>query len=237
MIMQAVLVWLGDGHLQFAELTAKSAATEIGRSANATIVLKHETVSRKHATVTMKDGVFLIENFSKANPTKLNDFVIDRAVPLSDGDVAVLGDARLAFYDLAKGGRTSGPVCSHCSRENMLDDKKCWYCGTFLASAGTLLIERRSAVCHVLSATGTRVDLRAGEVVAMYEGRPAEVRSADMRPEGHFAAIVVRDEEPTLSPAPEASITVNGEPNQDGRILRTGDELRAWDQHLLIIVP
>ena len=234
---QAVLVWLEDDRLRFAELTAKSAATQIGRSPKSTVVLNHKTVSRNHATVTIRDGVFLIENFSSTNPTKLNDFVIDRAVPLSDGDIALLGEVRLAFYDLAKGSRTSGPMRSHCSRENMLGDKKCWHCGTLLASAGTLLIERRSAVCHVLSAAGARVDLRAGELVVMYEGRAAEALSADEHPEGHSAAIVLRDGKPTLSLAPDTSIKVNGEPDQDGKILRTGDELRAWDQRLLIIVP
>ena len=234
---EAVLVWLVDDHLQFAELAATPAVTQVGRSPDATVVLNHKTISRNHATITMRNGVFLIENHSSANPTKLNDVVFDRAVPLSDGDIAVLGDVRLAFYDLAEGSRTSGYVCSHCSRENTLDVKKCWYCGTFLSSAGTLLIERRSAICHVLSAAATRVDLHTGEIFVLYDGRPSEVLSADVLPKGRFAAVVIRDGKPTLDLAPDTSATLNGELNQDGRILQTGDELRAWDESFLIIVP
>ena len=235
-MVRAALVWPEGEHLRTADLE-EARNTTIGRTSGSSIVVDDKTVSRTHAEVRLEEGTFVIENRSSTNPTKVNDQAIDRPVPLSDGDVAELGSVRLAFHDLASADRTSGPICSHCSRENMASDTKCWYCGTFLVNAATVIIQRRTAVCRIASAAGGHYDLHAGEAFVVHPDGRSEIVPEAALPDGAAAVVGLQDDQPVVtSVADGASITVNSEALAAAKTPRTGDELRTSTEHLVFIL-
>jgi pSer/pThr/pTyr-binding forkhead associated (FHA) protein len=69
----------------------------LGRAADASLRVKHATVSRNHARVVIsQDGkTAFLEHAAGANGTRLNGRPIDKAEPLSDGDEIGIGEVSL----------------------------------------------------------------------------------------------------------------------------------------------
>ena len=79
----------------------------IGRdSSSVQLALPDATVSRTHARLICQDGVVMLENVSATNKTAVNGRFIDRPVPLSTGDQAILGSCKLFFEILPCGEET-----------------------------------------------------------------------------------------------------------------------------------
>lgn len=57
------------------------------------------TVSRRHATLLYRDGIWTIANLSETNPIRVNGTELQSsdAVPLADGDMVEMGDLVLRF--------------------------------------------------------------------------------------------------------------------------------------------
>ena len=72
--------------------------TTIGRSPDCGIFLDDVTVSRKHAVVSERDGVFLVEDQGSLNGTFVNRKRVESA-QLEDGDELQIGKYRLTFLD------------------------------------------------------------------------------------------------------------------------------------------
>jgi two-component system cell cycle response regulator len=68
----------------------------LGRSAEATIALDAESVSRRHARVTWGDGEFELEDLGSTNGSFVNDRRIDRC-RLANGDILRIGGVILKF--------------------------------------------------------------------------------------------------------------------------------------------
>ena len=72
--------------------------TTIGRSPDCGIFLDDVTVSRKHAVLLQRDGVFTIEDQGSLNGTFVNRKRVESA-ELSDGDEVQIGKYRLTFLN------------------------------------------------------------------------------------------------------------------------------------------
>ena len=69
----------------------------VGRSRDCDIVLADPNVSRRHAELGMKEGVWMVRDLGSTNGVRVNDGVIAAAQPLSPGDRIKLGTAELVF--------------------------------------------------------------------------------------------------------------------------------------------
>lgn len=84
----------GDG-----ERVALDPATPItlGRSRENAVVLTDASVSREHARIAFRDGAWWAEDMGSKNGTKVNGRRIEKATPLTPGDVLQLGNFQVAF--------------------------------------------------------------------------------------------------------------------------------------------
>lgn len=65
---------------------AEGATATIGRLADNDICVPEQHVSRNHAVITSRSGVFVIDDAGSANGTWVNDTQIDQPFPLASGD-------------------------------------------------------------------------------------------------------------------------------------------------------
>ena len=84
----------GDVH---EHVLTEGATATIGRSANNDICVPDRHVSRQHAVITYRDGIFMISDLESANGTFVNDQQIAEAFPLFSGDVVRLFMPTLTF--------------------------------------------------------------------------------------------------------------------------------------------
>ncbi|HEX7500859.1 MAG TPA: FHA domain-containing protein [Polyangia bacterium] len=71
----------------------------IGRTEGNTIRLTEQNVSRKHARLTLHNGVLRIEDLGSYNGTSLNGSALSGVASLKDGDVILIGDYRLGIQE------------------------------------------------------------------------------------------------------------------------------------------
>ena len=74
--------------------------TRIGRDADNHIVLDDERVSAHHALISVRDGVYFLEDLGSTNGTFIGDDSerVMKSRPLSDGDQLRIGGVSLAFH-------------------------------------------------------------------------------------------------------------------------------------------
>jgi pSer/pThr/pTyr-binding forkhead associated (FHA) protein len=94
----AKLIWTDpvSGDVQEHVLVEGATAT-IGRSANSDITIAERHVSRQHAVITYRDGVFLISDLDSANGTFVNDQQVKEPFPLFSDDKIRLYVPELVF--------------------------------------------------------------------------------------------------------------------------------------------
>jgi hypothetical protein len=68
--------------------------TTMGRSPRNVIVIEDSFASSDHATVTLRDGQWWLEDQQSRNGTMLNEKLITRPVVMTDGDVIGIGRRR-----------------------------------------------------------------------------------------------------------------------------------------------
>jgi FHA domain-containing protein len=229
------LSWTENGRVRAAPLD-RQAEGLIGRETGAAVALSDPTVSRRHALVTERDGRYLVENLSQTNPARLNDAPLDRRTELSDGDRIKAGSVLLFFHDLASHDALQGPVCSYCRRENKSTDKDCWYCGTSLVNALTLMRERRPVSCRVVAASGIWRDLYADQFVSLANEEALDVEAAAEPPSTAVAVTTGAGEVRLHLPDEAASVRVNGQPAEDAQLLHTGDDITVSDRRFTVVV-
>ncbi len=66
---------------------AEGATASIGRSPNNQIHIPERHVSRQHAVISFRDGIFMISDLGSANGTFVNDKKLTDPFPLAHGDV------------------------------------------------------------------------------------------------------------------------------------------------------
>ena len=65
---------------------AEGATASIGRGENNDICIPEQHVSRQHAVINYRDGIFMITDLGSANGTYVNNRLLDSAYPLASGD-------------------------------------------------------------------------------------------------------------------------------------------------------
>jgi predicted component of type VI protein secretion system len=233
---RAFIVWSINGEIHASEVR-DAGETVIGRSSSANVVIADDTVSRTHARVRPEGDGYVIENLSGVNPTKVNKTSVTAPQQLSDGDHLELGNVQLAFHDLASSVAEPSQTCSSCGRKNAIDAKECWYDGTSLVNAPTVIVERKSAACRLIGDSPETFDLFPGEAILIpSHGAPQVLRSES--PDSYGAtAVVVRNGVPFIVPSAEDEApTVNGEALAQGRSLRTGDAIQGAGGRYVVIV-
>src|ERR687897_2585253 len=68
----------------------------LGRSRENSLVVKNDLVSRLHVKIYFEDGRWVLRDFG-LNGTRVNGVKVNGAVPLADGAVIQLGEAKLRF--------------------------------------------------------------------------------------------------------------------------------------------
>ncbi len=130
---------------------------------------------------------------------------------------------KLRFHDLGVHDTISGPICSHCGRENNSTDKDCWFCGTSLVTAASTLRKRRHVVGRLVAGDGQFLDLYEGQSATLTGGPPA------VRQQGGDAKAG------TDVTASEGGLSAT-EGEGAGRRLQTGDVLEAGGTRYVVIV-
>lgn len=69
----------------------------LGRDPSAGVMIDHETVSRRHASITIAPDSVTLEDLQSKNGTFIDGHRLTGAVPLPSGTTFVLGDARVTF--------------------------------------------------------------------------------------------------------------------------------------------
>lgn len=94
----AKVIWENPetGQLQECVLV-EGAEVTIGRSAENKIHVNERTVSRHHATIQYRCGVFVVSDAGSANGTFVNDERVSQPYPLIDGDIIRLHTPMLKF--------------------------------------------------------------------------------------------------------------------------------------------
>lgn len=231
----SALVWTDESTLRL--LHVAGAAIVIGRSADAGVRLNDPSVSRQHALLRGGGPSDRLENLSRTNPVKVNGERIDEPVSLSDGDVLKLGNVEVMYHRLASAKRVSGPVCSHCARENPANQRDCWFCGTSLVNA---LSAARTWTAVAFRAAArppdAATDVYTGETLLIGADGAMHVERVRDEPQG-AAAIAVLDGPPVIRRLlDQADIAVNDSELTDERQLRTGDVIRAGTGLAIVLV-
>lgn len=98
------LVW-GDREVALVE-----GPNVLGRDPEASVWIDINSVSRRHARITLSDGVATLEDLRSKNGTYLGGRRIDCPVRLKNGDRIKIGAASLVFKSFRKAGTTESQV-------------------------------------------------------------------------------------------------------------------------------
>ncbi len=93
----ARLVWEHPGG-RAVEFPLDGDTYEIGRDGKVAIRIDEPLVSRRHARIERREGVWIVRDLDSTNFTRLNGQRIRRACELADGDELRFGRARCRFH-------------------------------------------------------------------------------------------------------------------------------------------
>lgn len=90
--MEAFLV------IELRVIPIETSRVTIGRNLENTVVLSSPAVSRQHAEIMFRDGVYYLYDLNSTAGTMLNHQPIDQATPLQSGSQITIADVQLAFF-------------------------------------------------------------------------------------------------------------------------------------------
>ncbi len=106
-LVLAKIIWTDPLTRESTEfLLAEHATATIGRADGNDIIIKEQHVSRQHAVISYRDGVFLIADSGSANGVYVNDLKIDQPYPLVAGDTIRLYVPELHFESVFAESKT-----------------------------------------------------------------------------------------------------------------------------------
>lgn len=232
----AALIWSENEALRAQDLPQEG-ATSIGRAPGSGITLPVETVSRQQTSVRFDGTRYLVDNLSRTNPTLLNGAPVAESRALSDGDTVRAGSVELTFHDLSVGDRISGPVCSHCGRENPLTQRDCWYCGTSMVSAATTVRRRIRVGCRLVGADGRRWEIHPGHSIDVSPEGTVTTLDSDSELGQAALRLTCTEEGVQVGAVPGTEgATINGDRAAEGLRLRTGDRVEVGPVRGVVIV-
>ncbi len=82
----------------------------VGRDPDVNILIEHGSVSRRHARISVRGGMAVLEDLQSRNGTFVSGRRIDSPVELHDGDIIGLGPVTLTFQALTMPGSTASDL-------------------------------------------------------------------------------------------------------------------------------
>lgn len=110
----AKITWIDPTNEEKREfILVEGATASIGRSPDNDICIPERHVSRQHAVISYRDGIFVISDLGSANATFVNDKKLSDAFPLAHGDVIrlfvpILNFSATATAEEAEFAKTTG---------------------------------------------------------------------------------------------------------------------------------
>lgn len=86
-----------NGRPQRFDIPETTPGVVIGRSPSCHCVIPNHSVGRNHGRITFEDGRFVYSDLGSVNGSYLNDRKLTSPVPLTDGDLIVLGEVSVRF--------------------------------------------------------------------------------------------------------------------------------------------
>ena len=74
----------------------------IGRDPRNDVIINDRSVSRKQCQIVKKDKTFILTNYSKTNPTRLNGIIVTKSTEIKYGDVVKIGNIFFTFDSVTK---------------------------------------------------------------------------------------------------------------------------------------
>lgn len=100
----AKIRWLDPStNKQLEYLLNEGATATIGRASNNDIQIPEQHVSRQHAVISYRDGIFMINDLASSNGTFVNDEQVEEPFPLFAGDSIRLFEPLLEFLAVVAG--------------------------------------------------------------------------------------------------------------------------------------
>ena len=90
-----------EGEFEGEVYKLKDGENKIGRSKDCHVQLPSDSISRPHALLIYKEGMFAIRTLAPDNPTYVNGERISEVTQLSDGDSVKLGRTLLRFRSVS----------------------------------------------------------------------------------------------------------------------------------------
>jgi len=110
----AKLTWTNPENGMVEEHVLMEGATAtIGRSSTNDIYIPDRHISRQHAVVTYRDGIFMVNDLNSANGTFVNDTQITEAFPLFAGDVIRLYSLTMSFASASEEDSVNAEKSGH----------------------------------------------------------------------------------------------------------------------------
>jgi DNA-binding winged helix-turn-helix (wHTH) protein len=88
------------------EIALEEGETVLGRDPEATAFIDHTSVSRRHARITIADGIATIEDLGSKNGTFVREERIETASRIADGDAIRLGSLSMTYRVFSLSGST-----------------------------------------------------------------------------------------------------------------------------------
>ena len=144
---KVTLQWQIGHQIETQEIQLGTVAATIGRRADNTVVVMHNTVSRLHASLTCNSRGIFLRNLSQTNPVihqNTTKITYGQEMPLRTGDLFQIG--RVTFKVLGIHNPLSGRIkrkCANCLKLSDEETKICPHCGASMESSETLILPKK----------------------------------------------------------------------------------------------
>lgn len=97
--IKGVLRWQDEAGKHRSLYLHEGGTADLGRDPDNEVAIDSKHVSRRHAVISWRDGVFKLADLGSTNGTKLNGKLISEPKSLQDNDVICLYDEEITFYE------------------------------------------------------------------------------------------------------------------------------------------
>jgi hypothetical protein len=97
-----VIEAVDNGLVEVGQAFSLQPLTFLGRDPENTIIVRHASVSARHARLSRENGVWWLEDLGSRNGTTLNDLPLSKPTPLTNGDIIGIGSLRFKLETAAE---------------------------------------------------------------------------------------------------------------------------------------
>jgi ABC-type multidrug transport system ATPase subunit len=197
----------------------------IGRSSSSDLLINHPQVSKRHARIVYTDGKYLLEDLGSSNGTVLNTLPVHELLPLKDGDEIHLGPAVVLVFKENAGNIDTlmgSAAASVKAFETMLD--------VDIVKAGirqpAAMIPPSLAI--TIAGSAPQEHTLTKDRILMGRAEDNDIVVPSLIVSRHHATLTLTPNgyEIEVQPGATNTLTCQGRPVLEGRLLADGDVLR-----------